>query len=117
MVLLDIAFVFFISALTGMGVGGGGLPVLFFSMVRGFPQRSAQGMCVVLFIASVIGAYTVNRKKRSFDLGIIPYIAVTGCIFAFLGASLVNQISSVVLRRLFGALLTITGIYAALKRE
>ena len=117
MTLLDIAFVFIISAVCGLGVGGGGLPVLFFTSVGNFPQKSAQGLCIVLFIAASAGAFAVNRKKRSLDLAIIPYIAVSGCIFAFFGAMAVEYVSNNVLRKLFGGLLILSGIYAVMKKE
>lgn len=117
MILLDLSIVFLVSALAGMGVGGGGLPVLFFTAVRHFPQKSAQGLSIVLFIAAAIGAYTVNRKKRKLDLGIIPYVAFSGCIFAFFGAAAVEYVPSAVLRKLFGGLLVLTGIYTVFKKD
>ena len=117
MLVLDIAAVFLVSLLAGMGVGGGGLPVLFFTAVRKFPQKPAQGLCMVLFIAASVGAFIINRKKRTLDLGIVPYIALSGCIFAFLGASFVETVSNTAVRKLFGGLLVLTGIYSILKKD
>lgn len=117
MILLDIAAVFLVSALAGMGVGAGGLPVLFFTAVRKFPQKPAQGLCIVLFIAASVGAFIINRKKRALDLGIVPYIALSGCVFAFLGASLVESVPNEELRKMFGSLLIFTGIYTAIKKD
>ena len=117
MLVLDIASVFLVSLLAGRGVGGGGLPVLFFTAVRKFPQKPAQGLCMVLFIAASVGAFIINRKKRTLDLAIVPYIALSGCIFAFLGASFVESVSNTALRKLFGGLLVLTGIYSILKKD
>ena len=117
MLVLDIAAVFLVSLLAGMGVGGGGLAVLFFTAVRKFPQKPAQGLCMVLFIAASVGAFIINRKKRTLDLAIVPYIALSGCIFAFLGASFVENVTNTALRKLFGGLLVLTGIYSILKKD
>jgi uncharacterized membrane protein YfcA len=117
MTVLDIGFVFFISAICGIGVGGGGLPVLFFTSIRNFPQKSAQGLCIMLFIAASAGAFVINRKKRNLNLAIVPYIAISGCVFAFFGAMAVEYVPSGILRKLFGGLLVLSGIYAMMKKE
>ena len=117
MTVLDVVFVFIVSALCGMGVGGGGLPVLLFSLIRRFPQKSAQGLSILLFIVASAGAFIVNRKKRELDLSVLPYIAVSGCIFAFLGAEAVQYVSNDLLRKLFGGLLVLYGAYSVLKKE
>ena len=117
MSVLDLVFVFTVSALCGMGVGGGGLPVLFFTLIGGFPQKSAQGLSILLFIAASAGAFVINRKRRELDLSVLPYIAVSGCIFAFLGAEAVEYVSNDLLRKLFGGLLVLYGAYSVLKKE
>ena len=117
MSVLDLVFVFTVSALCGMGVGGGGFPVLFFTLIGGFPQKSAQGLSILLFIAASAGAFVINRKRRELNLSVLPYIAVSGCIFAFLGAETVQYVSNDLLRKLFGGLLVLYGIYSVLKKE
>ena len=41
---------FLISALMGMGVGGGGLFIIYFTLLLGTPQLTAQGTNLLLFV-------------------------------------------------------------------
>ena len=52
MIWIDIAFTFVFAALAGMGIGSGGLLVLYLTLIRGTPQLSAQGFNLLFFLFS-----------------------------------------------------------------
>lgn len=114
---LDVFFVLMVSALAGMGVGGGGLPVLYFTALRELPQREAQGLNILLFISASASAFIINRKKRVLDVKSIIIIAASGCVFAVFGALLAQMISPSLLRKIFGGLLILTGLTSVLKKD
>ena len=49
-IVIDILAGILIGTLTGMGIGGGGLLVIYLTAVRGMPQLSAQGCNLLFFI-------------------------------------------------------------------
>ena len=45
---------FLISALMGMGVGGGGLLIIYLTLYLNLPQLTAQGTNLLLFVLAII---------------------------------------------------------------
>lgn len=113
----DIIAVFLISVLCGMGVGGGGLPVLYFTLINGMEQKSAQGMNLVLFICAALASIIVNIKKEKPNLKITLTLIVLGCLSSFIGAGVANRLSSGILRKAFGIFLTLTGIMTLFRKN
>lgn len=114
--MLDVVVIFCISILCGMGVGGGGLPVLYLTLVRNMPQKSAQGLNLLLFICAAAGAFVLNVKKGKLNGKRITLLALSGTGFALMGAYLSAKLPSYILRKLFGALLICSGIRSLLTK-
>ena len=51
--LFTILITFLLAALSGMGVGGGGLFVIYLSLFTNTPQLTAQGMNLLFFLLSL----------------------------------------------------------------
>ena len=68
MFFMDMVASFLISVLAGMGVGGGGLLVIYLSLVRNIDQLAAQGINLLFFVCASLSALVVNIKKRSLKL-------------------------------------------------
>jgi uncharacterized membrane protein YfcA len=115
-VLLDIAVCMMISALTGMGVGGGGLMVIYLTLARSISQISAQGINTVFFLCASLGAFVLNAKKRKINYKRVLVICIFGMLSAVLGALAASALSSALLRRLYGGLLMFSGAYAIIKK-
>lgn len=96
--------------LSGLGVGGGSLLILWLTLVINMPQTQARAINLLFFIAAA-GAVSVFRwKKGELDLKKILPAIISGCVFAGIFAWLSNQIDVEKLRKLFGILLLITGV-------
>lgn len=99
-----------ISALSGMGVGGGGLFVIFLALTTDLPQLAAQGMNLLFFLFSAGASMLVHLRKRRilwWAVGIMIAMALPG---VFLGTLLTTFVSQSVLRKIFGAMLVTAGI-------
>lgn len=96
--------------LSGLGVGGGSLLILWLTLVLNIPQISARAINLLFFIAAA-GAVSIFRwKKGDLHLGKILPAIIAGCVSAAVFAWLSNQIDVERLRKLFGILLIITGL-------
>ena len=112
--MMDFAVGVLTAALAGMGVGGGGLLVLYLVLIKEMEQISAQGINLVFFIVASAVAFLYNRKKRSINYRLCVLLIICGAVGAFAGALTANVLDPQIVRKVFGWLLIISGIYALL---
>ena len=110
MLYLDILAYFLISALAGMGVGGGGLLVIYLTMIGKTEQLEAQGINLIFFLCASAAALCINVKRRRLDFRKILLLSAIGSVFALLGAFCAAHVHSAMLRKMFGGLLILSGI-------
>ena len=107
--ILDIIAGLFISTLSGLGIGGGGLLVLYLVFVRNTAQQSAQGLNLLFFIAASLSALLYHFKKRKIDKKLLVLLIIPGIFGAVSGSMLANTINPLIVRRIFGWLSVISG--------
>lgn len=96
--------------LSGLGVGGGSLLILWLTLVLNVQPTDARTINLLFFLPSAIIACLFRWRQGNLPIKkIIPSIFV-GCISAALFSFLRNQIDTGILKKLFGALLLFTGI-------
>ena len=108
--ILSMAVSFLIAALSGMGVGGGGLFVIYLALFTDTPQLMAQGMNLLFFLFSAGASLLVHLSQRKIYALAILLMATAGITGALLGASLTEVVSESILRKIFGVLLVISGL-------
>ena len=96
---------FFTAILAGMGVGSGGIMVVWFTFAASMPQLEAQLLNLIFFAASSVAALFINLVKKRLSLSVVLPMAASGCIFAVGAALLAKEIDSSVLRKSFGILM------------
>ena len=102
--------------LTGMGVGGGSLLILWLTLVSGFDQATARGINLLFFLpASAICCVCRLRQGKLKLRECLPAI-VSGCIAAVLGSLAAASMNTELLRKPFGILLLATGLRELLYR-
>ncbi|MBQ8141520.1 MAG: sulfite exporter TauE/SafE family protein [Clostridia bacterium] len=101
---------FVIAVLSGMGVGGGGLFVVFLAMFTETPQLAAQGINLLFFLFSSGSAVCVHLSKRKIFGTAVLIMASFGIIGALAGTALSSIIKQTLLRKIFGVMLVISGI-------
>ena len=109
MVIIDFAAAILLGALSGMGIGGGGLLVIYLTLIRSVDQISAQGLNLFFLIFASAAALFVHMTKRKIPLGILLYCSAFGMAAAYFGAAAANAVNPVLVRKLFGGMLAIAG--------
>ena len=96
--------------LAGMGVGGGSLLLLWLTQVVRMPHAQARILNLLFYLPAALTA-TVFRSRKG---GIRPDITfpalAAGCTAAVIATLLGRYINVVLLRKLLGGLLILTGI-------
>jgi len=104
MLLIDFIAGAAIAACSGMGVGGGGLLVLYLVYARGMGQIEAQGMNLIFFLIAGIAALCLHSRRRSFGAPLFP-AAASGMAGTAAGVYVLGMADPAVVRRVFGALM------------
>ena len=107
---------FFLSTLSGMGVGGGGLFVIFLALFTDLPQLTIQGMNLLIFLFSCGGSLIIHLKKRTLWGMAILIIALCGIPGSLFGTWIAGWLPQKLLRKIFGVMLIITGIMSLKKK-
>lgn len=109
MIIVDIAAAAAIGTLSGMGIGGGGLLVIYLTLVRGVGQLEAQGMNLYFFIFASAAALFVHIAKRKINYALILLTSSVGMLGAYGGSALASVTDPELIRRVFGAMLLVSG--------
>lgn len=108
---------FLIAVLSGMGVGGGGLFVVFLALFTDTPQITAQGINLLFFIFSSGSAVCIHLSKRQILGTAVLTMAAFGVAGAILGSLLSSVINEAILHKLFGIMLVISGIFSLMRES
>ena len=114
---LTMGITFLLAALSGMGVGGGGLFVIYLSLFTDTPQLVAQGMNLLFFLFSSGASVTVHLKHRKICYPVVGVMIVFGIVGALVGALASARLPAHLLRQIFGGRLVVSGILALRQRE
>ncbi len=107
---LDFIVAVFTATLSGTGVGGGGLYVIYLTLVRDVPQLTAQGVNLAFFIAGAISSMLLHLRKRKFVFRLVLLMGILGALGALVGAMLAKMLDTVLLSKCFGAMLVLYGL-------
>jgi len=96
--------------LSGLGIGGGSLLILWLTVVLQTDPLTARSMNLLFFIPSALVACFL--RIRSGNLKIKPLLPaiLSGCIAAALFSWISTALDVGILKKLFGAVLLITGV-------
>lgn len=104
-----------VALLSGLGVGSGGLLVVFLTEYREIGQLFAQGVNLIFFIFSSGASTAVNLRMRKICYGAVMLMSIGGTIGAITGALIASVIDPDLLRIGFGLMLLIGGVPALLR--
>ena len=99
-----------VALLSGLGVGSGGLLVVFLTEYREVGQLFAQGVNLIFFIFSSGASTAVNLRARNICYGAVTVMSVGGTVGAIVGALVASVLDPDLLRIGFGAMLLIGGV-------
>ena len=96
--------------ISGFGIGGGSLLVLYLTAITGMPQYAAGGINLLYFIGCAPAALIGHIKNKLVERRVVLWCALAGVVVAIPTSLLVNHFDSDWLRRLFGLLLLYIGV-------
>jgi uncharacterized membrane protein YfcA len=108
---LTIIASFLISALMGMGIGGGGLFVIYLTLCLNFEQILAQGTNLIFFIISALFSLFIHLRKRKIRFLQVGALILFGSLGSLMFSHLANLIDPKTPRIALGILLISSGIY------
>ena len=101
---------FLVSILMGIGVGGGGLFIIFLTECMNFSQIVAQGTNLVFFILAGASALIIHIRKRKLNPWQILIMSSLGVLGSVIFSHVANMVNPNIPRLLFGVLLILSGI-------
>ena len=96
--------------LTGLGIGGGSLLILWLTIIVNMDQIDARGINLLFFIPSALIACWFRRKQGTLTLQKIFPAVISGAAAAALFSWIGLQINADALKKAFGVLLILTGL-------
>lgn len=96
--------------LSGFGIGGGTILMIYLTAFAAFPQKIAQGINLLYFIPTAAAALILHNKNHQLEWRAVLPAALCGCVTAAGFSLLAMGMDFSLLRRLFGIFLLFTGI-------
>lgn len=102
------------GVLSGFGVGGGTLLLVYMTLLAGVEQSQAQGINLLYFLPAGLLALPAHRKNGYIETkALLPAITV-GLVCAGLAAWVATAVDTALLRRCFGVFLVFVGLWELL---
>lgn len=103
--------------LSGLGIGGGSLLVLWLTVVLQFDPQSARGINLLFFIPSAVIACLIRLRRKELEIKDCIPAMVSGCFTAAGTSLLAVNMDVEFLKKLFAFLLLSAGLREVLYRE
>jgi len=110
MLTIDIIATFIVATLSGMGLGSGGLMVLYLTLIRNAPQLLAQGFNLLFFLFASASSMIVHLLKRRIFWSAVLLLILSGLPAAYLGTRMALLLPEGLIGKLFGIFLVSVGI-------
>ena len=93
-----------------LGIGGGGILIIYLAMIADMAQLKAQGINLLFFLPCGAVALIIHSIKRRVDWKTALLLIASGAPFALLGVSFAGFIGSAWLGKIFAVLLIVMGL-------
>lgn len=100
-----------------MGLGGGGILIIYLSLFTNTNQLTAQGINLIFFIPIGILSLIIYGIKKQIKWKITIKIAIFGIIGAMAGILLADYLGGDITGKIFGGLLVLMGIAEIFKKQ
>ncbi|MGN0977823.1 MAG: TSUP family transporter [Faecousia sp.] len=103
--------------LSGLGIGGGSLLILWLTLALGLEQQTARGINLLFFLPAAAISCLFRWKQGAVDLKTVLPAAAAGCIAAAVCTWVGTRLDLELLKKLFGGLLIVTGLRELLYKK
>ena len=104
------------GVLSGFGLGGGSLLLIYMTNIAGLTQAAAQGVNLIYFLPTSAAALTSHVKNGLIEKKAVLYATAPGMIASLAAAWAATAVDPGLLRRLFGIFLLVIGVRMLLKK-
>lgn len=108
---------FLAGALSGMGLGGGGILLVFLTAFSSIDQLTAQGINLIFFLPTGLIAIIIYAIKKQIEWKIVFKIWLFGSIGALGGYFIAKAIETQYLSKIFAAFLIIFGVITLFTKD
>lgn len=108
--MIDFIAALLCAILAAMGVGGGGLLVIYLTLIKDMPQLSAQGVNLLFFLPSALISVLFKRKLFKSQKELIFLICPTAIISSLAFCLIGGFMDETLIRRIFGIFLIFAAI-------
>ena len=98
------------GVLSGFGIGGGSLLMVWMTAVLSMEQKAAQGINLLYFLPTAAAALIFHTKNQLIEWKADVPAAIAGSVTAALAALLSANLEMSLLRKLFGGFLILVGL-------
>jgi len=98
------------GALGAMGMGGGGILVIYLTLALSLPQLQAQGINLLFFLPCAVISIIINGKRHLIEWKRALWIILGGLPATLLGIFIAGKIDTKWLGWIFAAFLIIVGL-------
>ena len=106
-----------VGILAGLGLGSGGIFMLYLTLLADMPHKVAQGVNLLFFVFALAGAMPVHLTSYRMPVRILAVILLCGVPGAVIGSMLVPIVPVAILRKCFGALLILSGAITLFRKK
>ena len=100
-----------IAALSGMGVGGGGLFALYLKFVSDYSQIEIQAINLLFFMFAAGASLLIHLPRRRIYLIPVLIMTAVGIVGSLLGSALATRLHGGLLSGLFGGMMIAAGTW------
>lgn len=112
MLFLHETVTFLCGVLAGLGVGSGGLYLVWLTEGLGLDAGSAPACNLLFFVAALLSAFFINIRKKRIDFPFLFFLLLFGLPGAYVGQLFRAWIPGGLLRIFMGILLIFAGIFS-----
>ena len=105
------------GVLSGYGVGGGSLLLVYMTAFAGLDQRLAQGINLLYFLPTAAAALPAHFKNGYVEKPALRPAVCAGLLAAALGAWAASSVDAGLLKKCFGVFLLVIGLRELFRKE
>lgn len=106
-----------IAVMAGLGIGGGGLLIIYLTLIKQMPQLPAQGINLLFFLCAAASSLVIHFKQKRIDCKLLLLLAPLGVLGSIFGSYVAARVAPLLIRKIFAGLLIVSGIIELCKRR
>lgn len=95
--------------ISGLGIGGGSLLMLYMTQLAHLSQKTAQGINLLYFLPTALASLFLHIKNRFVAWKTVIPAAISGALCAVGSGLLASSLADGILKKLFGGFLLVVG--------